>query len=223
MRLAAYVRVSSNEQRDEGTAETQRAEIRTWAKSAGHRIVSWHCDEGVSGTIAERLGLAECLEQPVDGIVVYKLDRLARDLMLQETLLNQVWKSGRQVFSTISAESDQLSDPTDPTRKLIRQVLGAIADYDRAITRARMVAGARRKKAAGGYGGGGIPFGYRANKLTHELEEDPMEQEALRLARRLKDKGESLRSIANALDGRGLRPRRASKWHPECVRQMVSS
>ena len=60
---------------------------------------------------------------------VYRLDRLARDLIVQETVLAEVKRLGGEVFSTSAAEAGYLSDdPDDPSRKLIRQVLGAVAE-----------------------------------------------------------------------------------------------
>ena len=65
------------------------------------------------------MGLAEALEllnkRAAAGLVVYRLDRLARDLVLQEQLLAECWRSEAQVFSTSKAEGDYLrNDPSDP-------------------------------------------------------------------------------------------------------------
>jgi DNA invertase Pin-like site-specific DNA recombinase len=77
------------------------------------------------------------------GVVVYRLDRLARDLIVQETLLAEVWRMGREVFSTSAAEQGYLADdPHAPSRKLIRQVLGAVNEYERSmISHYRLAAG----------------------------------------------------------------------------------
>ncbi len=71
--------------------------------------------------------VAEVREHRATGLVVYRLDRLARDLILQETLLAEIANLGGRVFSTIPGEQDVIEDdPDDPSRRLIRQVLGAV-------------------------------------------------------------------------------------------------
>ncbi len=56
----------------------------------------------------------------VGGIAVYRLDRLARDLVLQEQLLAEVRRMGGQLFTTSAAEAGYLADdPDDPSRRLI--------------------------------------------------------------------------------------------------------
>lgn len=217
MEIVAYLRTSTESQ-EEGL-ETQRSEIQAWADREGHTIVGWFVDEGKSGSegLDTRTGLATALCANSQALVVYKLDRLARDLVIQETVLSEAKRVGMKVFSTMAGESEYLVDDlNDPTRKLIRQILGAIGDYDRAMIRLRMKAGADRKKAGGGYGGGGVPFGYRVNPLTHDLEADPREQEALALMVSLKG-SESLRGIARRLDEAGLAPRKGKSWHPHSV------
>lgn len=74
-----------------------------------------------------------------DGLVVFRLDRLARDLVLQEQILGDIWRMGAHGFSTSPSEADFLKDdPDDPSRQLIRQVLGAVAQYERALIALRL-------------------------------------------------------------------------------------
>ena len=220
MKLCAYLRTSTDSQ-EEGL-ETQRAEIRAWAKREGHTIAGWYVDEGKSGSngLETRVGLADALAQKLP-LVVYKLDRLARDLVIQETILGQAKRDGIRIYSTLSTEDAYLEDdPKDPTRKLIRQVLGAVADYERAMIRLRMAAGANRKKANGGYAGGGIPFGYRTE--GQELVPNEAERKALRRMKQLQAEGWSLREIAKDLDRKGLVPRKGQNWHPESVKRILT-
>ncbi len=82
--------------------------------------------------------------------MVYRLDRLARDLILQETLLAEITAAGGQVFSTMPGEQAVIEDdPEDPSRRLIRQVLGAVAEYERSLIRLRLRNGRRRKAERG--------------------------------------------------------------------------
>ena len=169
-------------------------------------------DEGVSGSngLDARKGLSEVLASveigEVSGLVVYRLDRLARDLVLQETLMARMRKAGAEVISVTEPDID--SD--DATRVLVRQVLGAIAQYERALIRSRMGAGKAAKLATGGYAGGRPPFGWRAE--GKELVPDEREQEIISLARQLTGDGLSSRQVAARLERDGHRPKVGERW-----------
>lgn len=227
MRLVAYLRVSTDKQAEQGLGlEVQERAIRSWARANAHKLAMWATDEGLSGSngLETRLALHDALEAiragQAGGIVVYRLDRLARDLIIQETLFAEVRRLGGVVFSTSDAESSYLGDdPADPSRKLIRQVLGAVAEYERAMIRLRMDAGRRRKAEKGGFAYGSPAFGYRAE--NRELAEDDAEQATLTRIRHLRTSGASLREMAATLTAEGYRPKRSDRWHPESLRRIV--
>jgi DNA invertase Pin-like site-specific DNA recombinase len=229
MQLVAYLRVSTDKQAEDGLGlDVQEHAIRAWAKRCDHTVVQWCADEGVSGSngVETRVALYDALDalrsRRAAAMVVYRLDRLARDLVLQEQLLADVWRAKARVFST-SASEDAYLDPEgaadDPSRALIRQVLGAVAEYERAMIRLRLRSGIERKKAAGRYAGGQVPFGWRVE--SRELVRDEAEQLVLARMRELRAAGASLRAIAARLEREGVKPRRAARWHAESVRQVL--
>jgi DNA invertase Pin-like site-specific DNA recombinase len=231
VRIAGYLRVSTDLQAEKGYGLTvQRSEITSWAKARGHRIALWATDEGVSGTseLDARDGLLEAVAAvrsgEVQGIAVYKLDRLARDLMVQETILADVRKAGGEVFSTMAGEAAYLGDdPNDPTRKLIRQVLGAVAEYERALVRLRLRSGKMAKRAKGGYIGGTVPYGFRIADDGTVIADDH-EQATIARARSLHAEGFSLRAIGTRLKAEGMHPRKAeAEWMPSTVRTLVTA
>jgi DNA invertase Pin-like site-specific DNA recombinase len=229
MKLVAYLRVSTDTQALDGLGlEVQRSAIRTWAHEGGHRIVLWTSDEGVSGSngLDNRIGLLDALSAlrygSATALVVYRLDRLARDLIVQETLLGEIKRLGAAVFSTSAAEAAYLTDdPDDPSRKLIRQVLGAVAEYERSMIALRLRSGRRLKAERGGYIGGQVPFGFRS--VDRSLVADPAESATRARALELRAEGLSLRQIAARLGEEGLRPKRGARWHPETVRQVLAA
>ena len=85
--------------------DVQKAALRAWAKENGHKLVGTLSDEGISGAkeLEDRPGLAEALgvigEGKANGVVVPRLDRLARDLIVQETVLAEIRRIGGEVFS----------------------------------------------------------------------------------------------------------------------------
>ena len=227
MNVIGYLRVSTDRQAEEGLGlEVQEAAIQEWAAANGHQLIKVFRDEGISGSngLETRVGLAEALEllnkRSAAGLVVYRLDRLARDLVLQEQLLAECWRSEAQVFSTSKAEGDYLrNDPSDPSRALIRQVLGAVGQYERAMIRLRLEAGRKRKHAKGGYAYGGPPFGFRAS--SGELVPEPSEQLTLARVKELRFQGLTLREVCARLDAEELRPRRGGCWSEGSLSKIV--
>lgn len=228
MRLVGYLRVSTDRQVDEGLGlDIQRHAIRAWCEKHGHRLVGSATDEGISGSngLDTRLGLADALELlrsgKAEGIVVYRLDRLARDVVLQEQLLADVWAMGASVFSTSEAEGQYLKpDPDDPSRQLIRTVLGAVNTYERQMISLRMKAGRARKAERGGYVGGGIPLGMRCR--DGELVTDERERSALTRIAELHSRGFSTREIAAKLEAEGFQTKRGARWHSMTISRIVS-
>ncbi len=203
-----YIRVSTEQQLDGQGLDVQRDAIIGLAEAEGLELVAVFADEGVSGSedVAGREGLAAALDALDDGmvLVIPKLDRLARDLMVQESILRDVWAAGATVMPVPEGERAYCrpDDPTDPSRTLIRQVLGAVAAYERSMIRARLVAGRRRRIADVGYAGGPEPFGWT----------DPSEQSILSHVRDQRDRGRTWKGIAAELNRAGLLQRNGARW-----------
>lgn len=221
VKIAAYLRVSTDRQAEEGLGlDVQEQAIRSWAKVAGHRVTAWHRDEGLPGSngLDTRQGLGDALEDVRRGeakaVVVYRLDRLARDQMLQEYLLHEVWSLGGEVFSTMGSEQNLRDDPEDPGRKFVRRIFGAVAEYERDMIRLRTQAGRRRKAERGGYAYGSPPYGYRAE--GGELVPVDVEQAVIGRIMDWRDGGVSLAQIARTLNAEGV-PARKGRWHPTTV------
>ncbi len=149
----AYLRVSSQGQVDGHGLERQRKAIRTYAQAHGYQIVQTYREEGVSGTLEDRPALADMLvsleqnDHGVKTVLIEKLDRLARDLMVQEAIIRDFQAMGFSLVSTTEGP-DLCAD--DPTRKLIRQVFGAIAEYDKSMLVQKLRAARERKRAREG-------------------------------------------------------------------------
>jgi DNA invertase Pin-like site-specific DNA recombinase len=146
---------------------------------------------------------------------------LARDLIVQETVLAEIRRLGGEVFSTSPAEASYLTDdPDDPSRKMIRQVLGAVAEYERSMVVLRLRNGRRRKAQMGGYSSGAPAFGYEARDRS--LVESEHEQVSLARIAELRDSGASLRTICSTLESEGHRTKRGSSaWQPMTVKRVL--
>lgn len=219
-----YIRVSTTEQVSGFGLDVQERAIRDFCKANAMQLVAVLRDEGQSGSngLGNRVGLAEGLAILKAGeastLVVYRLDRLARDLILQETLVESLRDQGTPVLSASEPDLDMNTD--DPTKVLIRQIIGAVSQYERAVIRGRMMAGKAAKAAQGGYLGGRVPYGFRLKQ--GEVVPDDAEQTVVALVGRLRTSGASLREIAARLDAQGFRPRDGDRWHPNTIRRIAA-
>lgn len=228
MNVAAYLRVSTQGQADHGFGlDVQRETIAEWTEANGHTIVA-ECQDVTSGAngLDERVGLAEAIQNLAAGdaqaIVVARYDRVARDLVQQELILREIARHDGEVLSCASGEANLGDDDGDPSRKLIRQILGAVAEYEKALIVARMKRGRMAKAARGGFSTGSPPFGWRSDGHG-ELEQDPEEQATIELVVGLRREGRSLRAIADQLNEWRKPPKRGHgfRWHPGGVARVL--
>src|SRR5690349_23102280 len=89
-------------------------------------------------------------------VIIEKLDRLARDLMVQESIIADLRKHSFELVSV--AEPDLMAN--DPTRILVRQMMGAVAEYEKSQIVLKLRGARMRKKAATGRCEGRKPFGF---------------------------------------------------------------
>ncbi len=225
MRVVAYIRVSSAHQQEAYGPELQRAAICAWAKVGRHKIVSWQTDV-ISGAseLRDRAGwsgaAALVKSGQAHGVVVARLDRLARDVMVQELLLRKLSDLGGIVLSTRENENEMLNgESKDPSRKLVRVIMGAISEYDREMTVDRLAAGRAAKAARGGHAHGALPYGYRS--ANGQLVPEPIEQQALRKMKSLAAQGVPLRDIAEALTAEGHPTKRGGTWCAATVARIL--
>ena len=170
----AYLRVSGKGQVKGGGFPRQLKAIREHAKAHGIRVVKIYREEGVSGTkdLENRPALLEMMQalhgNGVKLVLIEKLDRLARDLMIQETIIGDLRKYGFELVSV--AEPDLCRD--DPTRKLMRQIFGAISEYEKTMIVIKLRGARQRKKARTGRCEGRKPYGHypgrEARRRAHE-------------------------------------------------------
>jgi len=127
----------------------QLGELRQVASQRGWTVVDEFVDKGESGAKDSRPALDRMIDRArtgkLDLIAVWKLDRLGRTLKGLVTLVDDL---GRWGVDLVSAR-DPAFDTTSSAGRLIFQVMGAVAEYERGIIRERALAGIRRAQARG--------------------------------------------------------------------------
>lgn len=214
----AYLRVSTDDQAL--GPEAQRASIEAWAAARGVVVVAWCCDQGVSGAapIDKRPALLDALaalrEHGAGVLVVAKRDRLARDSMIAAMVERMAAAAGADVLSAAGeGEGD------GPEALLMRRLIDAFAEYERALiaarTRAALAVKAGRRELVGA-----PRLGERVAADGVHVERDGAEAEALALIEALRRQGMTIRGIADELTARGV-PARGGRWHPTTVARVL--
>lgn len=149
-----YTRTSSaaNVGEDKDSVARQRQAIQAYANRAGYRIEEWFDDPAVTGTDAIdcRPGFAAALEKiagnGVRTIIVETANRFARDLMVQEMGYSRLRSEGIDLIA--ADKPDNFADDS-PTAVMVRQILGAVAQFDKAMTVAKLRGARERKRRTG--------------------------------------------------------------------------
>jgi len=226
MRLVGYCRVSTENQREEGTIRLQEEAIQAFCKANGHELITTYKDEGVSGDESSRPGLSTMLAflesslNIADGILIYKLDRLARDLYLQEHIIRELDKLGFKLFSTKEPDLDS----KEPMRVAFRQFSGIVSELEKTMITWRLSGGRLSKARKGGYAGGRVAFGYSVNRATSELEVN-QEQAGIvsKIINMRQRKKISYHQIARNLNQQGIKSPAGGMWYPGSVKYIVEN
>ncbi len=210
MKAFAYCRCSTLTNSEGDTFVRQMKAIKTYASSHDIEIVRGF-EEVVRGATEweNRPAWLEMMESlnGVRTVVIERLDRLARDLMVQEHIISDLRTRGITLISV--AEPDLCID--DPTRKLLRQIMGAVAEYDKAMVIAKLKGARDRKRADTGKCEGRKPFGHV-----------PSEQVVVDKMQTLRAKGMSYHNIAEDLNYSEIPSRTGGKWFGAVVRDILN-
>jgi DNA invertase Pin-like site-specific DNA recombinase len=197
--------------------QRQRAAIAAYAKAAGYEIIDEFYDAAVSGAdpVGDREGFAKMLERLLANgaktIIVESPDRFARDLMVQLAGHDMLKARG---IALIAASAPAHFTEETPTAVLVRQVLGAIAQFDKTTLVAKLAAARKRKRAT---------TGLKVEGRKSHLEERPEVVAMAKALARKKPKGGkmSLRAISAALAAEGHFNERGKPFHSQSIMAML--
>lgn len=144
-RVALYARVSTLNNQD---PEMQLAELRDYVNRRGWQISEEYTDQGVSGSKESRPALnrlmADACRRRFDAVLVWKIDRFGRSL---KHLVNALAELAALGVAFISLR-DNL-DLSTPSGRLMFQIIGAMAEFERALIQERVRAGISNARAKG--------------------------------------------------------------------------
>lgn len=226
MVCVAYLRTSSLSNVEGDSQERQQTAIRVYAERNGLTILAEYYDGGVSGTVPVDARPEFCRmlkERLADTILVETASRFARDLIVQE-IGHQMLKEGGIELIAVD-DPDSFTEDT-PTAVMIRQVLGAVSQFEKAMVVKRLRSGLDRKAKELGYrieGNGGY-----ARKSPHQPEfarwYRTRHPELPIMAKQIKAISPlfTLRDVANVLAGQGYTRPNGEPFYPATVARWVS-
>jgi DNA invertase Pin-like site-specific DNA recombinase len=218
-KAVAYIRTSSaaNVGADKDSDRRQRSAIEGFAKRSGFVLVGEFSDPGVSGAdpIETRPGFASLLDRieanGVRVVICEDASRFARELVTQELgIIALIQRSVR----VLTASGDDLTDSGDPSRKMMRQIAGSFAEYEKARLVAKLRGARERKRETSGKCEG--------RKSWAEINPE-LVREAKRLRRRSpKGHQRSLRDVADELAKLGFLNERGAAFSPSSIASMIA-
>jgi len=209
-----YLRVSGKGQIDGDGFPRQRESVTDYAKRNRMEVVAEFRDEGVSGTLFDRPGLTDLFVAiKADGVkvvLVEKADRLARDLVVSETLLAEFRKLGVKVVAA-EGGTDLTVDSNDPSRKMIRQILGVVSEWEKSCIVQKLRAARIRSKEKNGRCEGRKPYGTKDG-----------EAEIVTRIQNLRNERLTILEIAERLNVDGVKTRSGGRWQFTQIRRILA-
>jgi len=230
MRIAIYVRVSTQRQAQAQTIEQQLDRLQSHLQSQGWQVRDENIfrDDGYSGASLNRPGLDRLRDQvkaaEIDRILITAPDRLARNYVHQMVLLEE--------FAQHGVDVEFLEHPMsqDPNDQLLLQIRGAVAEYERTLIAERMRRGRQTKMRAG------IllpwtrpPYGYQVNpdrpRDPAGVRLDPAAAAAVHeMFVAYAQDHVGLFTLAKHLQALGLpTPQGETRWNPGTIRYILSN
>ncbi len=203
---------------DGETWTRQQVAIEKYAAVHDIQIVGWFRDEWVPGKteLKNRPGLAACLARVESNciklVLVESSDRLARDSMISELIIREFQKSGVRVISASGGLDLTAGDDSNPTAKLVRQILAAVAEFDRCVTVLKLRAARERLRQANGKCEGRKAFGTKSS----------VEAETLETIIGMKSQGCRPETIADVLNYRNVKTRAGKRWHGATIWKILA-
>lgn len=205
MNISLYARVSTEEQKEGRTIESQIKELRDYAKSKSYEIVSEHFDDGWTGSILERPELDKLRDEAKNGIfeavLIHHPDRLSRVQLHQLVLLDEFEKEN---IKTIFYKLPEFSEQSEEGRVVNKSVWSMVSELERLRIRERTRRGRRNKAEKGVIVGHKAPYGYKYVKPEEGSREgkyviNPSEAKIVKLIFALVKQGNSTRGVVKKL------------------------
>ncbi len=213
-----YIRVSTERQASEGASlEAQQAKIQQWCLANGYELVNVFKDEGISGKRMDtRQGLQDALGSIKKGnaFVFYSMSRVARSTKDMLSIGDLITKKRADMVSVIED-----FDTTSASGKLMFQMLAVLAEFERNLVGERTATVLQNKKTNGQVYTNQTPYGFKA--VNGRLEQVKQEVKVVAEIQQARAKGQTLQSIADSLNSRGIPTKTNKQWQPATIHLLL--
>jgi site-specific DNA recombinase len=159
VRVAIYVRRSTDDEHQPFSIEAQDTRLRSYVKSQPGWSLVARFEDDASGAKLNRTGLQKALAAAAAGkydvLLVYRVDRFTRRIHDLVALLDELDNAGVTFRS-----ATEPFDTSTPAGRMLVQMLGVFAEFEREMIIDRVINGMERKAAKGRWTTGLVPFGY---------------------------------------------------------------
>ena len=219
MNAVIYARYSSSSQREE-SIEGQVKECTAYAERNGYNIIGTYADRAISGTTDNRPQfqkmIADSKRKLFDIVIVWKLDRFARNRYDSARYKNQLKRNGVKVISA----TEVISQGAEGI--LLESVLEGMAEWYSEDLKEKVVRGLKVNAEKCKWNGGTVPIGYIVDEEQHlqpNTETAPFVLETFKMY----DEGRTVTEIRDYLNGKGLTNTKGKPINYGTIQRMLSN
>jgi site-specific DNA recombinase len=212
VRVGIYTRRSTDDEHQPYSIEVQDDRLNSYVDSQPGWRVAMRFSDDASGGTTDRPDLQRALAAAraglIDVLLVYRVDRFYRNLRDMVMLLDDLDACG-----VVFRSATEPFDTATPMGRMLVQMLGMFAQFERDTIIDRVIGGMERKASKGLWKGGKRPFGYQPDRTTWTLQVDEGEAVIVRLIFDLYAQDRlGARAIAKLLNERGHRTTSGQRW-----------
>lgn len=221
-RIGAYIRVSTERQVEGYSIDGQITQIEQFCQFNGYDLVDIYADRGISGKSMNRPALQRMLQDAKNGkldcVIVYKINRLARNTSDLLTIVEELHRQNVEFFSL-----SERMEVKNSTGKLLLNILASFSEFERNTILENIYTG-QRQRALEGYYQGNLPLGY--NNIPDNKKELMINQHEANIVKYIFEsyaKGHGYRKIANALNHKGYVTKKGNPFSISAVTYILSN
>jgi site-specific DNA recombinase len=221
-RIGAYIRVSTERQVEGYSIEGQITQIEQFCQFNGYDLVDIYADRGISGKSMNRPALQRMLQDAKNGkldcVIVYKINRLARNTSDLLTIVEELHRQNVEFFSL-----SERMEVKNSTGKLLLNILASFSEFERNTILENIYTG-QHQRALEGYYQGNLPLGY--NNIPDNKKELMINQHEANIVKYIFEsyaKGHGYRKIANALNHKGYVTKKGNPFSISAVTYILSN
>ncbi|MCQ9888278.1 MULTISPECIES: cassette chromosome recombinase CcrB [Staphylococcus] len=221
-RIGAYIRVSTERQVEGYSIDGQITQIEQFCQFNGYDLVDIYADRGISGKSMNRPALQRMLQDAKNGkldcVIVYKINRLARNTSDLLTIVEELHRQNVEFFSL-----SERMEVKNSTGKLLLNILASFSEFERNTILENIYTG-QHQRALEGYYQGNIPLGY--SNIPDNKKELMINQHEANIVNYIFEsyaKGHGYRKIANALNHKGYVTKKGNPFSISAVTYILSN